>query len=292
MTMTFEPIQLERQDAYRTKLAQCGSIASDYSFINLWGWGKEYGLQWAWQDDLVWIFQNKPFRSLWAPVGDWSTVNWPDALRHAKEVSDRLIRVPEALLQRLEKTVEKGLRSNEMREHWDYLYTVEDLTELKGSRYHKKKNLLNQFTNQYAFSYMPFGGSMIDRAMAMQEDWCSWRDCESNGTLDAENNAIGRVLNDWQVLRGITGGALLVDEIMVAYTIAETLPDHTLVIHFEKGSLDYKGSYQAINQMFLAHAPQGFLIVNREQDLGDEGLRKSKLSYHPVDFVRKYQVWL
>jgi len=93
-------------------------------------------------------------------------------------------------------------------------------------------------------------------------------------------------------LTGLTGGALLVDDQMVAYTIAETLPDETLLIHFEKGNPDYKGVYQAINQMFLSRAEHPASIVNREQDLGDVGLRRAKLSYHPVDFLKKYRVVL
>jgi len=82
----------------------------------------------------------------------------------------------------------------------------------------------------------------------------------------------------------------VVDEKMIAYTIAEALDDTTVVIHFEKGCPNFKGVYQAINQVFLAQCCQGFQIVNREQDLGDEGLRKAKLSYNPVAFLKKYRV--
>ena len=77
---------------------------------------------------------------------------------------------------------------------------------------------------------------------------------------------------------------------MAAYTVAEGLTPDTVVIHFEKGDTQYKGIYQAINQMFLAHAGDGFRLVDREQDLNDEGLRKAKLSYNPVQFLRKYRV--
>ena len=79
---------------------------------------------------------------------------------------------------------------------------------------------------------------------------------------------------------------------MAAYTVAEALTPDTLVIHFEKGDTQYKGIYQAINQMFLAHEADSYKWVNREQDLNDEGLRKAKLSYHPADFLRKYRVTL
>lgn len=77
---------------------------------------------------------------------------------------------------------------------------------------------------------------------------------------------------------------------MVAYTVSEPLAPDSLLIHFEKGDAEYKGVYQAINQIFLARQGKGFMRVNREQDLGDKGLRKAKLSYHPVDYSRKYNV--
>lgn len=79
---------------------------------------------------------------------------------------------------------------------------------------------------------------------------------------------------------------------MIAYTIAEALDESSIVIHFEKGCPLFKGVYQAINQIFLEQCCQGFQTVNREQDLGDEGLRKAKLSYNPVAFLKKYRVCL
>jgi uncharacterized protein len=290
--LTFEPIAMERQEEYRRKLALCGQIASDYSFVNLWGWGDEYGLQWAWQDGLVWIRQQKPFQALWAPVGDWSAADFRKVLADAGRISQTMIRVPEKLVDILKETGTGNLQVEEMREHWDYLYNAKDLVELKGNRFHKKKNLLNQFIRKRDYAYLEFGSAMVEQALNMQEDWCTWRDCENDDTLTAENRAISRVLYNWRQLEGITGGALLVDQIIVAYTIAERMPDRTLIIHFEKACPEHKGSYQAINQIFLSHAPEDYPIVNREQDLGDEGIRKAKLSYNPVDFIKKYLVRL
>ena len=82
----------------------------------------------------------------------------------------------------------------------------------------------------------------------------------------------------------------MVDGSMVAYTVAEALTSDMLLIHFEKGDTQYKGIYQAINQMFLADAAAPYTFVNREQDLNDEGLRKAKQSYHPEDYLRKFRV--
>jgi hypothetical protein len=290
MPLNFEPIDMKRQSDYREHLARCGQIASDYSFINIWGWGEEYGLQWAWQDGLVWLRQTRPKTALWAPVGDWRAVDWASALKNAGTVADRIARVPEPLALTLTAFIDPARPPAESREHWDYLYKRQELVELKGNRFHKKKNLLNQFLSAYPHAYLPMSDAMIEQALNMQEDWCTWRDCESNDTLAAENKAIARVLHHWHDLRGIAGGAIVANEILVAYTIAETMPDKSIVIHFEKACPDYKGSYQAINQMFLAHAPEEYTLVNREQDIGDEGLRKAKLSYNPVGFVKKYEV--
>ena len=84
----------------------------------------------------------------------------------------------------------------------------------------------------------------------------------------------------------------MVETEMAAYTVAEKLSADTLVIHFEKGDHDFKGVYQAINQIFLENAGRGFTMVNREQDLDSEGLRKAKLSYNPVGFLKKFDVEL
>ncbi len=288
MQLNFEPIDLQRQDAYRQKLARCTQICSDYSFINLWSWGEEYGLQWAWQKDLVWIKQTIPTNTLWAPVGDWTRMDWRTSL----QAGARFIRIPEALLAIWRTQIKAPAEIAEAREHWDYLYDRQELMELAGNRFHKKKNLVNQFRKKYEAAYLPFGPEMVNQAKGMQEDWCTWRDCEGNDTLAAENKAIAKVLDNWQALGGLTGGALRVDNILAAYTVAEAMPDNSLVIHFEKGDPQYKGSYQAINQMFLENDKSPCTMVNREQDLGDEGLRKAKLSYNPVDYVRKYRVTL
>ena len=131
---------------------------------------------------------------------------------------------------------------------------------------------------------------MVSRALDMQETWCTWRDCDNNDMLTAENTAIARILADWRQLPGLTGGALEVDGSLIAYTIAEVLPDNTLVIHVEKGSPDYKGCSQAINQMFLAHAPEDARWSTGSRTWETKGLRRAKLSYQPTDFIKKFTV--
>ena len=292
MQLNFEPIELDKQFDYLDYFASCSQKSSDYSFVNLWGWAEEYGLFWAWTDDLIWIKQTIPETVYWAPVGQWEPVDWNNCLEKIEDSEISFTRVPEKLLHFWKTSIGNRLTIEEARGHWDYLYSLTDLVELKGKRFHKKKNLLNQFKKNYDFEYVPFGTEMVNLAKAMQNDWCTWRDCESSETLTAENKAIARVLNSCEKLKTLTGAALSVEGKMAAYTLGEILTGDTLVIHFEKGGPEYKGVYQAINQMFLEQANENIVTVNREQDLDNEGLRKAKLSYNPADFIKKYRVTL
>ncbi len=290
MNLNFESITLDHQEDYLILLAQCPQIASDYSFLNIWGWAEEYELRWAWDEELVWIRQSQPEEYLWAPVGSWDAVDWQSRLNTNPPLNSALTRVPEMLVNLWREQLSQEIQVAEERGNWDYVYRVADLIELKGKRYHKKKNLVNQFNRKYDFTYLPFGAEMVEQAMAMQTDWCTWRDCESSDILSSENRAIFKILKEWKQLAGLFGGALMVEDSMVAYTVAEPLTQDMLLIHFEKGDTQYKGIYQAINQLFLANSAAQYTLVNREQDLNDEGLRKAKLSYHPEDYIRKYRV--
>ena len=290
MDLQYDQIQLEKQQEFLALLANCPQISSDYSFSNLFGWAEEYDLTWAWQDELVWIRQSKPIQQCWAPIGPWETVDWADVFDHKCEKGLGITRVPEKLADMWRSTVGDRIEIEEERDNWDYLYSISELVELRGNRFHKKKNLVNQFKKKYNFTYEPLGPDMIDPAMAMQADWCNWRDCESSDVLSAENRSVHKILANWEELADLIGGVLMVEDMIVAYTIAEKLSSDTIVIHYEKGCPDFKGVYQAINQMFLEHLEGDFQWVNREQDLGEEGLRKAKLSYNPVGFLKKYRV--
>ena len=290
MILNFKPISLEQQSEYSKYFVKCPQKTSDYSFVNLWGWAKEYGLEWAWTDNLVWVRQTIPEIQYWAPIGPWEEIDWKSCFDEFSDRQNQFIRIPEKLLRVWKESYGDRFAIEEERGNWDYIYSISELIELTGKRFHKKKNLLNQFRKNYNFQFIPFGTETIHMALAMQEDWCTWRDCESSDVLTAENSAISRVLNSWEKLGGLIGGAIIVNETMAAYTVAESLSADMLLIHFEKGNTDFKGIYQAINQIFLENSDKKYEIVNREQDLGDEGLRKAKLSYHPTDFLKKYRV--
>lgn len=288
MPSEFHQITLDDQDRYLSFLTRCPRITSDFSFANIFGWATEYGLEWRFDENLVWLRQMRPEPLLWAPVGDWLNVDW--SALWPKLGGASFHRVPEELTEIWRKAFGERMISDEARGQWDYVYSIPELIELKGNRFHKKKNLLRQFQRNYQAVYHALDMDCVERVLEMQSNWCSWKECVDSHALEAENTAIERVLKEWDSIPGLMGGALEVEGEIVAYTVAEALTADTVVIHFEKGDTRFKGVYQAVNNLFLANAAGGFQFVNREQDLDDEGLRKAKLSYNPIRFLKKFSV--
>lgn len=288
--MHFDPITIEKRSDYSEYFSRCPQKTSDYSFLNIWGWAEEYGLCWAWDNDLVWLKQTKPEVLFWAPIGSWRDIDWVEQFKKIAITPATFIRIPDELVQIWKIGLTDRIRIESTRGQWDYLYNVSDLVGLPGNRFHKKKNLLNQFQKSYDYTYLELDPGGVKQALAMQADWCTWRDCESFESLSAENRVIERILKNWDRFETLIGGALVINREMAAYTVAEPLTADMLLIHFEKANQNFKGGYQAINQIFLSHSAQNFTKVNREQDLDDENLRKAKLSYHPVDFLHKSKV--
>ena len=288
MITDFTPVSMEGMARYRALHEASHTKAADYSFTNLWGWAEHYGLEWRFTNDLCWIRQTSPKLRYWAPMGNWDKVDWANTPELASGM--RYCRVPDALLALWQQSLPDRLDVCEARDQWDYLYSVKDLTTLSGNRFHKKKNLLNQFLKLYPEQqYVPMTLDCIEAVLKMQEEWCKWQECISEA-LQAENAAIFRVLSNWDRLPGLIGGAIHCHGKVVAYTVGEQISPDTLVVHFEKGTTEYKGIYQAINCFFVRAEGKDNLYINREQDVGDEGLRKAKQSYNPVDYVRKSSV--
>ena len=292
MTLEFEPICLKRQKEYHEALDGCPQLmTSDFSFANVFGWAEHYGLEWAFNKGLCFVRQTKPETVYWAPIGPWERYDWHDC--KAMQEAETFIRVPEALTRLWAVAYGNNILIEENRDHWDYVYSVEELIALKGKKFHKKKNLLNQFKKNYNYQYEPMGPECVEEVLEMQDEWFKWYE-ENNPSeaLKAENHAITRVLHNIDQIEGLTGATLRVDGKVIAYTVAEPLCEDSLVIHFEKGDIRFKGVYQAINQMFLENDGAEYTNVNREQDLGDPGLRKAKLSYNPSFFLKKFNARL
>jgi len=177
-----------------------------------------------------------------------------------------------------------GLEIVEDRDNFDYLYLREDLSELTGKKYHKKRNHVNAFINNYHYDEQPLRIGAIDDARSILEKWQEGRE----GSTDY---AAAREALDLYAELELKGYIVYVDGSPAAYTIGEPLMrGRSFVVHFEKAVESYRGIYQFINKAFATILPRHYTYINREQDLGDEGLRQSKMTYRPCGFVKKYRV--
>jgi len=174
----------------------------------------------------------------------------------------------------------------------DYLYDGEALRTLSGKKLHKKKNNLNNFLKSYEGRYEYRRLICSDR----YDVWnllAKWREQKGDDVekhMDYEVEGIHEILRNCGVLQ-IRMGGVYIDNEMQAFTIGSFNPlENMAVIHIEKADPAIRGLYQYINQQFLIHEYPDVPLVNREDDLGIEGLRKAKLSYNPSGFARKYQV--
>jgi hypothetical protein len=270
----------------------CSGKTSDYTFVNIWAWSDERQYELALAHDLFWPRINRPSPVFWAPVGNWETADWEGILPELFPEGAEFHRVPEELAALWSERFGERMILEDQRSEWEYVYSVEELISLRGNRFHKKKNLWMQFHKNYESTYKKLFREDVDGILEMQQLWCEWKSCDDIPGLRAENHAISRVLKNWDRLPGLLCGALYVGDYMVAYSVGEPMTEDMVVIHFEKGLADYKGVYQAINRAFLEHSCPDFTWVNREQDMGEEGIRQAKESYNPVRFLKKYRaVW-
>jgi hypothetical protein len=177
------------------------------------------------------------------------------------------------------------------RDQWDYVYRVRDLIELRGNRYHRKRNHIEQLRSRHDFAYRPLTAELVTACQELQDRWCDEKHCDLVATLRAEARAVKEVLESCDAL-GVTGGCIEIEGRVEAFTLGELLNPETVVIHIEKANAAFHGLYQVINQQFLEQEWTDVTYVNREQDLGIPGLRRAKESYHPYHMVEKFNVAL
>ena len=282
-------IDLARRAEYDALWASVPSRSIDYCLANLWGWTNYFGLNWRFSDGLCWVRQVHPMPCQWAPVGPWPSIEWESLPELAEGME--LTRVPGALVAILEQRLPSRVYAEEDRNHWEYLYTTRDMAYLPGNRYHRKRNHVNAYIKTYGEpDYRPLGIDVIEDILALSEEWCLWHECADSPVLAAENEAINQVIAHWKDFPRLLGGALYAKEQIVAFAVGEELDPGTVGVHFEKGRHGYRGVYQMVNCCFARSQNTRITLLNRAQDLGEEGLRQAKQGYLPVDFLRKYNV--
>ncbi len=174
----------------------------------------------------------------------------------------------------------------ENRADFDYIYTVEKLTELKGRKLSSKRNHIARFCDDDDWSYEKITADNAFECIAMDKQWLKEKS-EINEDIEMETAAIKKAVQNFDALF-MVGGLLKKHGEVVAFTMGEKLNSDTLVVHFEKARAGIQGAYPMICRQFVINEGGGYTYVNREEDTGDMGLRQAKLSYQPDILLKKY----
>lgn len=177
------------------------------------------------------------------------------------------------------------------RDDADYVYAMEYLLTLAGRKFQSKRNHINSLKQTYPQTqYLPITAEIIPQCRAFLKSWYKDYNQKNPGDpfIDVEKAGLLEILDDFQYFK-LKGGVLTIDNEVVALAIGEQLNDDTAVIHIEKAHASIRGAYPMINQQFVENEWQSMTYINREEDMGLEGLRKAKESYHPVKMIIKYQ---
>lgn len=183
----------------------------------------------------------------------------------------------------------------EERDLFDYVYDAESLRTLSGKKNQKKRNHLNYFLKEYQgqYEYKLLDSSNFSECINLMETWAEIKEDnnEFDDGMDDESEGVKKIFENYDTLKDkLKIAGVYIENKLQAFTIGELLNKNMALVHIEKANQDIRGLYQFINQQFILNEFPDVDFVNREEDLGIEGLRKAKLSYHPVRFVEKYSV--
>lgn len=269
------------------------SRTSDYTIGAMFMWREFYNTTFCICDDILFFkvkFLNRI--SFTYPVGPGSFDRAVYDLKEYCRANDLPLwfcTVPEEVIPMLVNGHQGTIPGAPSRDWADYLYDAKDLAEMAGRRFSGQRNHINKFKKLYPnYKYQRITSENLPRVMDFLYDY--EKNHGKEASLAKEEFALTLELMPYLDKFKLPGGFIEVDGTIIAMTVGEVLKD-TLYSHIEKANRDYIGSYQMIVKEFASDMMQyGIKYINREEDVGDEGLRKSKLSYHPTALLDKYCV--
>ena len=287
--LDFKQITLSDVGALRPYLrAQYRSC--DYSVLGVFMWADRFGYEYKTEDGVLFMRERSRHGGEYdylLPTGEGSLCDRVRALREAVGAGLTMSLVPEDALGELRQ--EFSFTAVEEPDIADYMYKAEDLAYLAGKKYSKKRNLIHQFEKLYPdYTLEPITNENAHRIAECRAH--DWSDAGLSELAIYENDHTREVLEDFAAY-GCTGYALHVGGEIAAFCIGEVMGD-TLIVHIEKGKREYKGAFQMINCLFAKTELEkcGIQYINREDDVGDEGLRRAKQSYFPEYMLKKFRL--
>ena len=288
----FLPFDIEKKTDYDVYLTACGNRGCEYSFVNLYLWGRQKA---AFLEDQLVFFSQFNRKSVYLfPVGPGDRKLAIDAIMAdaaQRGIPCRLTGLLPEDIETVEHLYPGRFRFHHDRDSYDYVYDINGLAELRGKKYQKKRNHLNRFLAQYTDCRAePISAENETVVRQMVDKWYAIREREDpDADYHMEKAAIYKALDNRQKLQ-MEGFCLFVGGECVAMSMASALSEAVFDVHFEKALEKTEGAYVAINYFFSRYLREKYAAVkylNREDDMGIPGLRHAKLSYRPDYMVEK-----
>ena len=293
----FKRLKLSQKEDYEKILFACSGRSCEYAFANMYLWGRQEG---AFFPDCVVFFSHFNGKSIYPyPMGAGDRrAALERILADARQrgIPCRITSMTKAEAEELEGWFPGKFLIRTDRDGFDYVYAIDDLADLKGRKFQKKRNHVNRFRAEYPEAVsVPLEPDNLEKAQEMVEDWYRQRlEEDPHGEYLLERIAMDRAFRHFKAL-GMEGLMLMDGDQVLAVTMASRLSRNTMDVHFEKAREDVPEAYAAVNCEFARYLRLKYPEVrwlNREDDVGLEGLRKAKLSYNPDHMIPKYWAYL
>ncbi len=286
----FRKLTIEDKAWFDEALKGCGYGIYEYNFTSAFIWSAMLGISVADMRGSIIIASNNESTFLY-PYGKCGGIAGVELImEHCSEkgIAPRFYSILPQMKAELEAAYPGKWKFVQNRNAGDYIYETESLTTLRGKKLSSKRNHINRFEQEYPnWRYERITRDNIGDAFEMNMKWCAEMDCQNSKGLREEGCAVRCAFKNFFEL-GLDGGILYANDEAVAFSMGERLDDNTYLVHIEKAYAEVNGAYPMINKQFVLHNAEGYKYVNREEDEGDEGLRRAKLSYQPAVIAQKY----
>ncbi len=287
----FKELTLSDKDKIQSYTLYSDRQNCDLVFANLCSWRFLYHTVWTEMDGfLVLKFRTEDGWAYMLPVGhgDLKKV-LADLMADARECGHpfRMFGICNDTMPEIELLMPEHFRFSIDRNYADYIYSRESLATLQGKKLQPKRNHINRFKNMYSYEYLPLSPDLVPECLALERKWFRANTEHEQRALLAEKESMTYALKHLDRL-DITGGVLCVEGNIAAFTFGAPVNQTTFDVCVEKADISIEGAYTMINNEFVKHLPEQYVYINREEDLGIEGLRAAKISYQPVCILEKY----
>lgn len=294
--LPFRPIKIEDKPLFDTIVKPLKSNFCAHCFSDLLIWKFAYNTQICFVDDFVFITQTSNNKNIYlVPLGKGDILKAIDMIKQdacERDIDFKIYSINENQKAEI-LSLTDIFNFQEQRNSEDYIYTSESLINLSGKKLHSKRNFINRFlsSNDGRWRYEDINEENSHEAFNYHLEWCSLNENNANEDFKNETTAISTAFNNFKEL-SLKGGILRLDNKIIAFTLGSQATEDMFVVHFEKADYTIAGSYPMINNQFAIHNFENIKYINREEDLGLEGLRKAKLSYNPEFLAKNYVAYL